>query len=165
MAGSKRQQMNTEPGIENKYPIKTRMASTSPLHITNGDADAKKVGEILGEDTLPWRDFLHEGPARPGLLLGELSLVRARFISGLGYGSFDSILIAFQNRDACFTDALEQREVTCWFEEDLYDQLQLMQVLYHRNNSSTGNPFFLVQHQKFFGLNPMDRRCPFDPTK
>ena len=141
------------------------MASTSPLHITNGDADAKKVGEILGEDTLPWRDFLHDGPARPELLLGELSLVRARFISGLGYGSFDSILIAFQNRDACFTDALEQREVTCWFEEDLYDQLQLMQVLYHRNNSSTGNPFFLVQHQKFFGLNPMDRRCPFDPTK
>src|SRR5260221_12608321 len=75
--------------------------ATSPLHITNGDADAKKVGEILGEETLPWRDFLHDGPVRPGLLLEELSLVRARFISGLGYGSYDSILVAFQNRDAC----------------------------------------------------------------
>ncbi|MEY2603473.1 MAG: hypothetical protein QOH31_1254 [Verrucomicrobiota bacterium] len=29
-----------------------------------------------------------------------------------------------------------------------------MQVLHHRNNSSTGKPFFLVQHKKFFGLNP-----------
>jgi hypothetical protein len=76
------------------------MAPTSPLHITNADADAKKVGEILGEDTLPWRDFLHDGPVRPGLLLEELSLMRARFISGLGYGSYDSILVAFQNRDA-----------------------------------------------------------------
>jgi hypothetical protein len=130
------------------------MARTSPLHITNGDADAKKVGEILGEDTLSWRDFLHDGPARPGLLLEELSLVRARFISGLGYGSFESILVAIQNRDACFMEALEQREVTCWFEEDLYDQLQLIQVLHHRNNSSAGKPFFLVQHRKFFGLNP-----------
>ena len=83
--------------------------ATSPLHITNGDADAKKVGEILGEETLPWRDFLHDGPVRPGLLLEELSLVRARFISGLGYGSYDSILVAFQNRDACFMDALERR--------------------------------------------------------
>jgi hypothetical protein len=88
------------------------MARTSPLHITNGDADANKVGEILGEDTLPWRDFLHDGPVRPGLLLEELSLVRARFISGLGYGSYDSIQVAFQNRDACFMEALEQREVT-----------------------------------------------------
>jgi hypothetical protein len=52
------------------------MAPTSPLHITNADADAKKVGEILGEDTLPWRDFLHDGPVRPGLLLEELSLMR-----------------------------------------------------------------------------------------
>ena len=119
--------------------------ATSPLHITNGDADAKKVGEILGEETLPWRDFLHDGPVRPGLLLEELSLVRARFISGLGYGSYDSILVACQNRGlfygrARLMDALERREVTCWFEEDLYDQLQLMQVLYHRNNSSTGKP-------------------------
>src|SRR5258708_26179382 len=87
--------------------------ATSPLHITNGDADAKKVGEILGEETLPWRDFLHDGPVRPGLLLEELSLVRARFISGLGYGSYDSILVAFQNRDACFMDALERRIHRC----------------------------------------------------
>jgi hypothetical protein len=43
--------------------------ATSPLHITNGDADAKKVGEILREETLPWRDFLHDGPVRLGLLL------------------------------------------------------------------------------------------------
>jgi len=49
--------------------------------------------------------------------------------------------------------------VTCWFEEDLYDQLQLMQVLYHRNNSSTGRPFLLVQHQKFFDLNPAGIRA------
>ncbi len=52
--------------------------ATSPLHITNGDADAKKVGETLREETLPWRDFLHDGPVKPGLLLEELSLVRAR---------------------------------------------------------------------------------------
>jgi hypothetical protein len=128
--------------------------TSSSLHITNGDADAKKVGQILDEDTLPWRDFLHDGPVRPGLLIEELSSVRARFISSLGYGSYDSILAAFQDRDACFIDALEWREVTCWFEEDLYDQLQLMQVLHYHTDSTTNMPFFLVQHQKFFGLDP-----------
>jgi hypothetical protein len=40
----------------------------------------------------------------------------------------------------------------------LYDQLQLLQVLHHRNDSSTGKPFFLVQHPKFFGLNPAEVR-------
>ena len=34
-----------------------------------------------------------------------------------------------------------------------------MQVLYHRNNSSTGRPFLLVQHQKFFDLNPAGIRA------
>jgi hypothetical protein len=61
------------------------MAPTSPLHITNADADAKKVGEILGEDTLPWRDFLHDGPLR--LLANKADFVQEsgidRWIGGV----------------------------------------------------------------------------------
>lgn len=101
------------------------------MHITNGDSAAitLRASGVPGE-VLPWRDVLHEGPVPAGLSLTELSDVRARFIAEqrLG-GAYDDVLAGFRERDAALAGCTTHDEVVLWFEHDLYDQLQLLQLL------------------------------------
>ncbi|HKU45951.1 MAG TPA: DUF1835 domain-containing protein [Burkholderiales bacterium] len=97
------------------------------LHITNGDCAVAVLSRAVSGTFLPWRDVLHEGPVRAGLSLEQLSAERARFIEEAGWGS--DVLKAFQERDRTFRQAGTHDEIVLWFEHDLYDQLQLIQVL------------------------------------
>jgi hypothetical protein len=100
------------------------------LHITNGDTAEPGIRAVdPGGEILPWRDVLHEGPVPGGLGLAELSRVRARFIAGQGMGENDEIERSFAGRDDILRRFTDFDEVVLWFEWDLYDQLQLMQVL------------------------------------
>jgi hypothetical protein len=102
------------------------------LNVTNGDetVDLLRQSAAPGE-VLPWRDILHEGPVPAGLSLEELSGVRARFISGcLWGGSFEQVLAEFSARDDTLKQFKRFDEITLWFEHDLYDQLQLLQLLH-----------------------------------
>lgn len=104
--------------------------ASAALHITNGDAVVylfKKAG-ILGTH-LPWRDVLHEGPVPAELSLEECSHIRGSYLAGRGHGSPIKVLHDFQTRDATIRKAKEFSEVVLWFEHDLYDQLQMLQVL------------------------------------
>jgi hypothetical protein len=101
----------------------------SCLHITNGDA----AGEVLkrsglGGDVLPWRDTMFEGPFPAGLDLAPMSRVRAAYLAGLGLPE-DRIRDDFAARDAALGRAASYGAVTLWFEHDLLDQLQLLQLL------------------------------------
>jgi hypothetical protein len=100
------------------------------LHVTNGDnaGDILKRSGIPGR-VLPWRDVLHEGPVPAGLSLNELSDVRARFIADRGWAGRSDVRQAFAARDATLEDSGVHEEVVLWFEHDLYDQLQLLQLL------------------------------------
>ncbi len=84
--------------------------------------------DLRGE-ILPWRDVLHEGPVPDGLQDHELRAVRARFLADRGFGNYEQILSEFVERDALLSEFLEYEEIVLWFEHDLYDQLQLLQVL------------------------------------
>jgi hypothetical protein len=100
------------------------------LHITNGDAVVylfKKAG-VVGTH-LPWRDVLHEGPVASGVALEQLSRVRAEYLAVRGFGKPIKLLHDFSSRDATLRRAPEFSEVVLWFEHDLYDQLQLLQIL------------------------------------
>ena len=100
------------------------------LHITNGDQAAKAIVSAgLATEVLPWRDVLHDGPVPCGLKLNELSRVRADFLASIGGGTPDDLRTEFTTRDAIFGLAAEHGRITLWFESDLYDQLQLAQVL------------------------------------
>lgn len=100
------------------------------LNIINGDAviDIMKTANITG-DFLPWRDFLHEGPVPPKCSLSELSTIRANFIYKQGFGTFSDIHLDFQKRDATLANYRAYDKIILWFEHDLYDQLQLIQIL------------------------------------
>ena len=105
----------------------SRTAAT--LHVTNGDTVLylfKKAG-ITGTH-LAWRDALYEGPV-PIAALEETSAYRASFASARGYGNPIKIIHDFERRDAQLRRAPEFQEVVLWFEHDLYDQLQILQVL------------------------------------
>jgi hypothetical protein len=79
---------------------------------------------------LPWRDMLHDGPVPAGLGLEALSAERARFLAGCFGLDPAAVLAEFQERDARLRGAIaEGAAFVLWFEHDLYDQLQLVQVL------------------------------------
>jgi DNA-binding transcriptional MerR regulator len=100
------------------------------LHVTNGESAGNTLRQTgLGGAVLSWQDVLHDGPV-PAVPPAELRVVRARFLSECGWGSERSLLDAFERRDRLVEHALEARtQVVLWFEPDLYDQLQLLQVL------------------------------------
>ncbi len=100
------------------------------LNIVNGDAciNIMKEANIQG-DFLPWKDFLHQGPVPSGLSLEELSMVRAKFITSCGLGQLNTIQKDFKARDQKLKSYKDYEKVTLWFEHDLYDQLQMIQVL------------------------------------
>jgi hypothetical protein len=100
------------------------------LHVTNGgSAVAVLRAAGMGGEIVPWRDVLHEGPVREGLELEALSRDRAAFIAEAGWAEYEAVLEQFRQRDAALRGADEEDEVVLWFEHDLYDQLQLVQVL------------------------------------
>jgi hypothetical protein len=100
------------------------------LHVTNGDSVAVPLSQSsLGGEALAWRDAYHEGPVRSGER-SRLIDARAAFLSSCGWGDEDAIRDDLLARDARFVAALrEGREIVLWFEHDLYDQLQLVDVL------------------------------------
>jgi hypothetical protein len=129
------------------------MPPSGTLHITNGDSVLylfRKAG--LTGTHIAWRDALQEGPVPYGDL-EDVSRVRADYASARGYGHPIAIHREFEQRDAAFRKAGEYDEIVLWFEHDLYDQLQLMQIL-----SAMASPAFdssrvsLVQSDQYLGM-------------
>jgi hypothetical protein len=85
----------------------------STLHVTNGDATAAVLAR-LGIEALPWRDALHEGPVLPG----------RRDLRAAAMGANEA---EFERRDR--TLDTHRGAVVLWFEADLYDQLQIAEIL------------------------------------
>jgi hypothetical protein len=100
------------------------------LHVTNGDSAVAvlRAAGVPGE-ILPWNDVLHEGPVPAGLTPGQLSAMRACFIAEQAWAPLEDVLEDFAIRDDLLRTAASGDEVVLWFEHDLYDQLQLIQVL------------------------------------
>ncbi len=102
----------------------------SLLHVTNGESAGNTLRQTaLGGAVLSWQDTLHEGPV-PALPRQELLRTRAGFLALCGWGDRQTVLASLQRRDAQLLDALRAGvRVVLWFEHDLYDQLQLLDVL------------------------------------
>ena len=100
------------------------------LNIVNGNACIEIMKEAgIDGDFLPWNDFLHEGPVPQTPSLDDLSRIRAEFISNFHVGSVEEIYQEFQKRDEILKSYENYQKVVLWFEHDLYDQLQLLQIL------------------------------------
>ena len=141
--------------------------SANSLHITNGDSVLytwKKAG-LLGTH-LAWRDSLHEGPVAPGLSLEELSHLRADYLAQRGYGNPIKIHHDFEKRDAIIRKCAQFDEIVLWFEHDLYDQLQLLQILNALQSQGLGaGAVQLVQSDQYLGMLTADEMLSLYPKR
>lgn len=100
------------------------------LHITNGSVVAGLLRALgLKGDLVTWDDILHEGPVQAGLGVPALRASRAAFLARCGGGEVTQIAASLAARDEAALGSVKHDEVVLWFEHDLYDQLQLLQVL------------------------------------
>jgi hypothetical protein len=100
------------------------------LHVTNGDSAVETLRAAGMEgDIISWQDVLHEGPVPAGLDAAQLRAVRAQFLAGAIAEDAASIEAMLAARDRRLAAALGREPVILWFEHDLFDQLQLIQVL------------------------------------
>jgi hypothetical protein len=121
---------DASPGAE--HPS-TGHPSTGPLdwmpealHISNGDA-TDVPGTGLTRRVVYWRDVLHEGPV-PEVAPAELRRIRAGFLGGYQGVERAEVMRGFTERDQAL-EANRDGEYVLWFEADLYDQLQITEIL------------------------------------
>ena len=101
------------------------------LHVTNGESAGNTLRQTgLGGAVLPWQDVLHDGPV-PDCLARPSCFGLARRSSPSAAGAPRStIRSSLERRDRQLREALRDgRSLVLWFEHDLYDQLQLLDVL------------------------------------
>lgn len=123
------------------------------LHITNGDIAVERMREgRLAGTYLPWRDMLHEGPVPYTRSLTELSAVRARYLADSGYGNEQYIREQFKERDSRLMASSEEDEIVLWFEHDLFDLLQVLQVLDWLGSHAAGKQVSLIVVASYPGI-------------
>jgi hypothetical protein len=105
-------------------PADDQMAAA--LHVSNGDA-TDLPGTGIARRVLFWRDVLHEGPV-PAVGTEELRRIRAAFLTEAGAADHGEAMTMFAERDRVL-EANRDGEYVLWFEADLYDQLQIIQIL------------------------------------
>ena len=87
--------------------------------------------------------------------LNELSDVRAQALAGFGWGDPEKMRADFANRDRTLQDFRKHQDVVLWFEHDLYDQLQLLQLLdWFEQQDLEGINLDLVQIDSYPGVRP-----------
>jgi uncharacterized protein DUF1835 len=96
-------------------------AGSGTLHVTNGDSTATTLRDtgLVGNGLVVWRDVLHDGPV-PAVDDATLRATRAQFLG--------ADVAEFEERDRALA-AGRDGDYVLWFEADLYDQLQLVQIL------------------------------------
>lgn len=121
------------------------------LIITNGDSAAYGLRDAGRTDTiLPWRDVLHEGPILPGAL-DVCSAARVEYLAARFRIPEPEIAAEFAERDALMRRHSDFDQIELWFEHDLYDQLQLIQLLDFFAGTGRTEGLTLVQADDFLG--------------
>ena len=107
-------------------PAPADPAMLDALHVSNGDC-TDLAGTGLASRVLYWRDSLHEGPV-PAVDAEELRQIRAAFLVASQVDDRAEGADMFAERDRTLA-ANRDGEYVLWFEADLYDQLQIIQIL------------------------------------
>ncbi|MGI9417550.1 MAG: DUF1835 domain-containing protein [Geminicoccaceae bacterium] len=132
------------------------------LIITNGDSAAGVMRAAgFDADILPWRDVLHEGPVPETPGLESLSVIRAGFLAKAFDLEKDDVIADIERRDRMLRDVDRYDQITLWFEHDLYDQLQLLQLLDFFHQEAGCASVHLVQTDDYLGLQSPESMVRF----
>lgn len=126
------------------------------LIITNGDSAADLLRAAGRQATiLPWRDVLHEGPLVAGPI-EACSAARVGYLARRFHLQADDLAAQFGERDHLLRASASFDRIELWFEHDLYDQLQLMQVLAALAELGRSEGVALIQADDFLGAQRAD---------
>ncbi len=136
-------------------------SSLSPgydLIITNGDSAGELLRKVVpNTEVMPWRDVLHDGPVPLTHDDQELAEIRADFLADRGWGGHDELRGQFCARDRGLAHHEMFNRVVLWFEHDLYDQLQLIQILaWFAVNPRGSDTVCLLQSEDFLGTQKVE---------
>lgn len=136
--------------------------------VTCGDSAAGQLRAAgLAFDVIVWRDILHEGPVPGGVDLDELARIRAGYLASMGWAAPDAALRDFLARDERLA-AAAAGPLYLWFDDNLVNQLQLLQILAELAALSP-NKVYLAGPRTFGGASSADlhgffeRRRPVTP--
>src|ERR1700704_2131803 len=136
------------------------------LHVTNGDVAASTLEQLFPhDDVLPWRDPMVDGPFPAGLDLAAASQLRAAHLAGPNL-EHDQVLRDFRLRDEHLASASRYREITLWFEHDLLDQLQILQILDRLAGAElAGTRLSMICINSYPGVDPFRGLGQLDPAQ
>jgi hypothetical protein len=101
-----------------------------------------------------------------GLSLEELSRVRGSYLASRGLGAPIKLLHDLEARDATLRRAATFDEVVLWFEHDLYDQLQILQILTTLADMRLeSGAVSIVQSGDYLGSMTADELAPLYPKR
>jgi hypothetical protein len=99
------------------------------LHVASGHATTGTIETAGIPGTLSvWAEVLHEGPVPEGVSDDELRAIRARHVAGPG-GVAEDVLSELREWERTLDTFPDYDELVLWYEHDLFDQLNLIQVL------------------------------------
>lgn len=135
------------------------------LIVTNGDSAAANIrASGLKGRVLEWRDMLHDGPVPASDSLEIVSDARADYIAQALGLDFGEVRADFAQRDGLISAHIAYSDVELWFEHDLFDQLQLIQLLafFAREPERVG--LRLMQADTYLGALAPERMPDLAPT-
>ena len=101
---------------------------TRYLHVANGTSTTSTIEQAgLAGATSIWADPLHEGPV-PDVPDEELISIRARHLAGADHAA-DMVAVELRAWRAAIDASATYDELVLWYEHDLFDQLNLIQLL------------------------------------
>jgi hypothetical protein len=135
------------------------------LHITNGTSVS--LGESgIGGEVLVWRDSLPDGPVPHGLDLDALTEVRAGFLARFFDMDREEVRQDMAERNVTLRAWRDHEEVVLWFEHDLFDQLQLLQLLdYFAAEEGAAGRVSLIQADSYLGPMPPEKLADLYPRR
>jgi RNA polymerase sigma factor (sigma-70 family) len=120
-----------EPQIHEvfKEPVVTASGKSRFLHVANGTSTTSTIAAASIPGALSiWADPLYEGPVPGGLSHEELMEVRVRYLTAPDDGPVDPVNDMRAWRSA-IANHNAYEELLLWYEHDLFDQLNLLQLL------------------------------------
>ena len=116
------------------------------LHVANGTSTTMTIeaARIPGAVSI-WADPLHDGPVPGGLSDAELLDVRARHLGGADEPSFSETVEGLKEWRRIIAAHEAYRELVLWYEHDVFDQLNLIQLLpWIRDHLPPSTPVSLI---------------------
>ncbi len=127
------------------------------LVLTNGTHTIRRMDKAgISGNKEEWLEILHEGPVPLTDTNLELNQIRARHFESIGWTSYEGAMSGFKRRERPLMDSSRYESLQLWFEHDLYDQLQLIQLLdFLANEPEWLGKIQLVQFNEFLGHVPL----------